>query len=193
EQTEERERQEREEQHEEDREPGDEQRADGDDRDDRRENEEERQLDDRADQQDRQEQQRERKEGKAEQDAEENPKRQGEQPQHGSRSCRLFTCRLLQEVRGAELIGRSTRRRRREVDHRLLADALVEALHHHRLAASRPLRLREAEDYTKTNKQDDNEEGARGEPLQRADRNLGDAAVHPSAPSTCGGFGSGTS
>src|SRR3954468_16796080 len=80
-------RQEWEQQHEEERERREQQRPDGDNRDNRRQHEEERELDDRAEQQERQEQQREGKQEEAEQQAEENPKRQGEQPHHGSRSC----------------------------------------------------------------------------------------------------------
>src|ERR1051326_2528704 len=97
----------------------------------------------------------------------------------------LFTCGVLQEFRRPELVGRAARRVGREIRHRLVADPLVQALHHQRLAAGRPLQLREADDDAEADEEREDENGARAEPFQRADRDVDDVAAHASA-SPCG-------
>src|SRR5262252_2404740 len=108
------------------------------------------------------------------------------------RSCRLFTCCVLQEFRGAELVGRPARRRRREIGHGMTADSLVEALHHHRVAAGSLLQLRKSEQHAEADEEHQHEHGTRQETLQEADHDRYDVA-HPSAPSRCAGLASGTS
>src|SRR5262249_42603279 len=94
----------------------------------------------------------------------------------------LLTGGCLQEFRRLELIGRTARRRRRQIFHGLVGHALVEALDDHRIAG-RSLEFREADHNEKTNKEPQHEPRARRQSFECADdelRNLGGAHAAPS-------------
>src|SRR5215470_11290556 len=83
----------------------------------------------------------------------------------------LFTGCCLQEFRRLELVGRTARRRRRQILGRLMRHPLVEALDDHGVAR-RSLELREPDHDTKANKQHEHEYRARCQALEGADDEL---------------------
>src|SRR6185436_5058017 len=104
----------------------------------------------------------------------------------------LFTGGSLQQFRRFELIGRSARRRRRQVLHRTTGDHLVETLDDLRIAAGRPLQLSEPDEDAEADEQDEHEDRAGPHALKSADGDLLDlASTH--APASSRGFGGGMS
>ena len=85
------------------------------------------------------------------------------------------------------------RRGGRQIDHRLVADSLVEALDDHRPATRRLLQLRQADDQAEPDEQREDEHGARRRALEEADEQL-DAVgrAHASSPASAD-FGGGIS
>src|SRR5437773_2708220 len=82
----------------------------------------------------------------------------------------LFTGGSLDKFRSAELVGRSARRGRRQIRHRLMAQPLIETLDDPSRAARRSLQLREADDDAEPDEQSEDENRARDEPLNESPR-----------------------
>src|SRR5262249_2299504 len=131
--------------------------------------------------------QREREQQNPEKDTEDNSKRQGEQEEHEGPPTDLLTCRRLYKFRRLQLIGRSAGGVRREVRHRPMADAFVEALYDERLAARGLLQLREPDDDAETDEENKDEHRRRREALHSPQHDLHDVVGHDSA-SPCGGL-----
>src|SRR5512138_3110107 len=74
----------------------------------------------------------------------------------------------FEKFRSLQLIRRPTRRGRGQVGHRLVRNALVEALDHHGGPAGCLLRLREPDDNAEPDEQHQHEYGTSAEPLERA-------------------------
>src|SRR5438132_1267215 len=77
----------------------------------------------------------------------------------------------LEKFRRAELVDRATRYRRRQVRHRLMADALVEALDDPRSPSRRPFQLRQPDEDAETDEQREDEGGARDKALHETPHN----------------------
>src|SRR5947208_13207855 len=98
----------------------------------------------------------------------------------------LLTSRSVNEFRRLELVGRTARRARGQVGHRLVADPLLQALDHLRAAAGGLHRLREAEDDAEADEEYEDEHRARRQSLKRPPGYLRDVGVHASIPSGAG-------
>src|SRR3972149_7735392 len=106
---------------------------------------------------------------------------------------RLGPASCLEQFWRLELVGGPTRSRWRQIHHRLMADPFVQALDDHRSAAGGLLQLREAHHNTKADDERQYEQGARRQPLKRAEHNLLDVGgVHRSVAADPG-WASGTS
>src|SRR5262245_15974237 len=85
-----------------------------------------------------------------------------------SQNMRLLTSGRFDEFRRSQLIGRSARSHWRQVDHRLVGNGFIQALHNHRPTAGGSLQFGEPEHHTEPNEERQHEHRTGCQALQDA-------------------------